>query len=217
MSQRQSPQPQVTSCVGHSPQHKLNCVNHLVHHDLPKVKLLMLVMRCCRQALVGSLGVLIMRGHTSIMLCLKMEEEQKGLWALQRQARYAARLCCVSSLCKVVPALSIRGMYKVYCRQNCSICMRAWSLNDCWHAGCKAACTGLCKSPPLTMPSSTVSVCSMRVHYSLQERGTCAMRASCLFFRTYGLGISIHGTAANAASSRNTCSNHVIHRGTDIM
>lgn len=44
----QSPQTQVGGCVGHSAQHKLDGVDHLVHHDLPKVKLLLMLVVVCR-------------------------------------------------------------------------------------------------------------------------------------------------------------------------
>lgn len=42
--QRKRPQPQVTGGVGHCSQHKLDGVDHLVHQDLAKVKLLVLIM-----------------------------------------------------------------------------------------------------------------------------------------------------------------------------
>ena len=73
VGQGQGPQPQVARRVRDRPQDELDRVDHLVHGDLPKVKVLamLLVGRSC-QAVAGLL-VLIMRGDAAVVLELNAE------------------------------------------------------------------------------------------------------------------------------------------------
>lgn len=66
MRQRQRPQAQVGCRVGDGAQHELNGVDGLVHHDLPKVKLL------------GAMGGAVPSGHSMPALLLPRLQAQLG-------------------------------------------------------------------------------------------------------------------------------------------